>query len=102
MLFQYVVSGANFNMTCLLLAIQSMVCIAVVRMTKAIGVIEFQDFDMTAAKKWFPISFMLASVIYTGSKSLVRTRNGTGLSSGVLIMPFSNTSVSLYSPSSRT
>jgi len=67
---KYVVSGANFNMTCLLLAIQSSVCIAVVRSVKAIGVIEFQDFDMTVAKKWFPISFMLASVIYTGSKSL--------------------------------
>jgi len=67
---KYVVSGANFNMTCLLLAIQSTVCVVVARVVKAIGIIEFQDFDLTAARKWFPISFLLASVIYTGSKSL--------------------------------
>ncbi|EAU90125.2 nucleotide-sugar transporter [Coprinopsis cinerea okayama7 len=28
------------------------------------------DFDMKDAKMWFPISFLLVSVIYTGSKSL--------------------------------
>jgi len=67
---KYVVSGVHFNMTCLLLAIQSTVCVCVVRLFKSFGTISFQDFDMTAAKKWFPISFMLATVIYTGSKSL--------------------------------
>ncbi|KAF8329462.1 GDP-mannose transporter [Cantharellus anzutake] len=67
---KYVVSGANFNMTCLLLAIQSTVCVVVVQFVKALGIIDFQDFDITVAKKWFPVSFMLASVIYTGSKSL--------------------------------
>lgn len=33
--------------------------------------INFRDFDSADAKKWFPISFLLVSVIYTGSKSLV-------------------------------
>ena len=58
-------------MTCLLLAIQSFVCVVVVRIVKALGVISFQDFDVAAAKSWFPVSFLLATVIYTGSKSLV-------------------------------
>lgn len=65
------VSGKDFNMTCLMLAMQSTFCTAAVLLFKALGVIKFKDFDMEAAKKWFPISFMLASVIYTGSKSLV-------------------------------
>lgn len=33
--------------------------------------ITFRDWDKDDARKWFPISFMLVSVIYTGSKSLV-------------------------------
>ena len=89
-------------MTCLLLAIQSTVCVAVVRIVKAFGIIEFQDFDLAAAKKWFPISFMLASVIYTGSKSLVKFTNGSAPSPRVLTLRFSNSSASLCSPSSRT
>lgn len=32
-----------------------------------------RDFDMADAKAWFPISSLLVAVIYTGSKSLVRT-----------------------------
>jgi len=57
-------------MTCLLLAIQSFVCVMVARLFKFLGVISFQDVDIVVAKKWFPISFLLATVIYTGSKSL--------------------------------
>jgi hypothetical protein len=34
-----------------------------------------RDFDMKDAKTWFPISALLVSVIYTGSKSLVSTRS---------------------------
>ena len=30
-----------------------------------------RDFDWTDAKTWFPVSFLLVAVIYTGSKSLV-------------------------------
>jgi len=31
-----------------------------------------RDFDVADAKVWFPVSFLLVAVIYTGSKSLVR------------------------------
>jgi GDP-mannose transporter len=68
---QYVVSGAKFNMTCLMLAMQSTFCTAAVLLFKGLGVIKFQNFDLEVARKWWPISFMLATVIYTGSKSLV-------------------------------
>lgn len=69
---QFVVSGANFSMNFLLLTIQSTVCVLCVLAVKQAGVITFRDFDMQDAKKWFPISLLLVSVIYTGSKSIVR------------------------------
>jgi len=67
---KFVVSGHQFNMTFLLLCIQSLVCVACVATVKQMGIISFRDFDMQDAKAWFPISFTLVSVIYTGSKSL--------------------------------
>ncbi|PPQ65878.1 hypothetical protein CVT24_011209 [Panaeolus cyanescens] len=67
---KFVVSGANFSMNFLLLCMQSTVCVACVLAVKKMGVISFRNFDMQDAKAWFPISFLLVSVIYTGSKSL--------------------------------
>jgi len=67
---KFVVSGHHFSMTFLLLSIQSIVCSAAVFIAKKLGVISFRDFDMKDAKTWFPISALLVSVIYTGSKSL--------------------------------
>ncbi|KAF9078065.1 hypothetical protein BDP27DRAFT_1310710 [Rhodocollybia butyracea] len=67
---KFVVSGANFSMNFLLLCIQSSVCIASVTIVKKLGIISFRTFDWQDARMWFPISFMLAMVIYTGSKSL--------------------------------
>ena len=59
-------------MNFLLLTIQSTVCVLCVVSVKKAGIISFRDFDKTDAKKWFPISALLVSVIYTGSKSIVR------------------------------
>ncbi|WOO81478.1 GDP-mannose transporter 1 [Vanrija pseudolonga] len=67
---KYVVSGANFDMTFLLLAIQSTVCVLAVVTVKRMGLITFRDFDVKDAKAWWPISALLVAVIYTGSKSL--------------------------------
>ncbi|GAA5886658.1 hypothetical protein JCM16303_001401 [Sporobolomyces ruberrimus] len=67
---KFVVSGSHFNMNFLLLTIQSVVCVSCVITAKRLGVITFRDWDKDDARKWFPISFMLVSVIYTGSKSL--------------------------------
>lgn len=71
---QFVVSGANFSMNFLLLTIQSTVCVGCVMSVKYAGIITFRNFDMSDAKKWFPISALLVSVIYTGSKSIVSKR----------------------------
>lgn len=68
---QYVVSGRNFSMNFLLLAIQSSVCVVCVLSVKKLRIISFRNFDMADAKAWFPISFLLVTVIYSGSKSLV-------------------------------
>ena len=70
---QFVVSGPGFSMNFLLLTIQSSVCVSCVMLVKKLGIISFRDFDKQDAKNWFPISFLLVSVIYTGSKSIVST-----------------------------
>lgn len=57
-------------MNFLLLCIQSTVCVSCVALVKMLGVISFREFAMKDAKTWFPISFLLVLVIYTGSKSL--------------------------------
>ncbi|KAF8513482.1 UDP-galactose transporter [Gautieria morchelliformis] len=67
---KFVVSGKGFSMNFLLLFIQSAVCVGCVWLSKTAGLISFRDFDMGDAKRWFPISFLLVLVIYTGSKSL--------------------------------
>ncbi|KDE03797.1 hypothetical protein MVLG_05738 [Microbotryum lychnidis-dioicae p1A1 Lamole] len=67
---KYVVSGSHFNMNFLLLAIQSTVCVGCVAACKHFDVISYRDWDTNDARKWFPISFLLVCVIYTGSKSL--------------------------------
>ena len=59
-------------MTCLMLVMQSLVCVGSVQVSKMMGILTLRDFDLQDAKKWFPVSFMLAMVIYSGSKSLVR------------------------------
>ena len=69
---QYVVSGRDFSMNFLLLAIQSTVCVMCVLTVKKLRIISFRSFDVADAKAWFPISFLLVTVIYSGSKSLVR------------------------------
>jgi len=67
---KYVVSGRNFSMNFLLLCIQSTVCVMCVLVVKNLGIISFRNFGTSDAKAWFPISFLLVTVIYSGSKSL--------------------------------
>jgi len=97
---QFVVSGQNFSMNFLLLCIQSTVCCACVASVKRLGIISFRDFDVQDAKHWFPISFLLVSVIYTGSKSLVSFTHRSE-SQRTINHPNSNISVSQSTPYSR-
>lgn len=60
-------------MTFLLLSMQSVVCVTCVVVAKKMRLISFRDIDIQDIKAWYPISCLLVSVIYTGSKSLVST-----------------------------
>ncbi|MBW0479922.1 hypothetical protein O181_019637 [Austropuccinia psidii MF-1] len=67
---KFVVSGHHFTMNFLLLTIQSTVCVGCVALSKHFRLIKYRDLDKNDVKKWFPISFLLVLVIYTGSKAL--------------------------------
>ncbi|OZJ03265.1 hypothetical protein BZG36_04905 [Bifiguratus adelaidae] len=79
---KYVLSGYDFNLNFLLLAIQasttwfrinltwSITTVALLATFKFLNLIQYRDFDMTEAKKWFPIAAFLVAMIYTGSKAL--------------------------------
>lgn len=66
---KYVLSGGTFNFNFILLAVQSVVCLAVISGLKASGVISFRDFSSHEAKMWYPISALLVAMIYTASKA---------------------------------
>lgn len=67
---KYVLSGFQFNLNFFLLMVQSIVCIVAIAICKQFKVITYRDFNADEAKKWFPISFLLVLMIYTGSKAL--------------------------------
>lgn len=67
---KYVLSGFQFNLNFFLLMVQSVVCILAIAICKQFKVITYRDFNADEAKKWFPISFLLVLMIYTGSKAL--------------------------------
>jgi len=64
---KYVLSGLDYNLNFLLLAVQSIVCVAAIGSAKASGFITYRDFNYDEARKWFPISLLLIGMIYTGT-----------------------------------
>ncbi|KAF8248889.1 UDP-galactose transporter [Wilcoxina mikolae CBS 423.85] len=67
---KYVLSGIDFNLNFMLLAIQNTICVVAIQSGKVMGMVTFRDFKMDEARKWFPISLLLISMIYTGSKAI--------------------------------
>jgi len=68
---KYVVSGHEWNMTFLYLAVQSIVCIITIEICRQMGMIRnLAAFDTQKGKRWFPVSLLLVGMIYTGTKSL--------------------------------
>lgn len=68
---KYVVSGEEWNLHFLYLAIQASVCIGTIVVCKYAGVIKsLAPLEQEKAKKWFPISCLLVGMIYTGNRSL--------------------------------
>ncbi|KAK2592658.1 GDP-mannose transporter into the lumen of the Golgi [Conoideocrella luteorostrata] len=68
---KYVVSGSNWNMNLLYLAVQSVVGTVAILMCKQAGLTkDLGPFEPKKAKTWFPVSLLLVAMIYTGTKAL--------------------------------
>ncbi|KAL1889807.1 GDP-mannose transporter into the lumen of the Golgi [Sporothrix stenoceras] len=67
---KYLVSGSDWNMNFLYLAIQSMVCVACIRGCWLVGVLPLDPFSWKIAKKFIPIAALLVGMIYTGAQAL--------------------------------
>ncbi|TGZ85227.1 UDP-galactose transporter [Ascodesmis nigricans] len=67
---KYVLSGVEFNMNFLLLCVQNLVCVIAISFCKSLRLITYRDFKWDEGRKWFPISLLLISMIYTGSKAI--------------------------------
>lgn len=67
---KYVLSGYDFNLNCLLLAVQQLVGLCTIALLKQFGVISYRNFNKDEAKKWFPIALMLVIMVYTSSKAI--------------------------------
>ncbi|KAH8830035.1 UDP-galactose transporter [Flagelloscypha sp. PMI_526] len=67
---KFVVSGKDFSMNFLMLAIQASVCILCVILVKALSIISIRRFNIYEAIAWSPVSCFLVLFLYTGSKSM--------------------------------
>lgn len=65
-----VLSGYAFTMNFLLLAIQCLAVVALLEASAFLGLIQHRPFRLAEAKAWFPVSLLLAIMIYTGSKAV--------------------------------
>ncbi|KAF4468009.1 GDP-mannose transporter [Fusarium albosuccineum] len=68
---KYVVSGTSWNLTFFYLAVQNTVCILAITACKKFGLIQsLAPLETDRIKKWYPISFVLVGMLYTGTKAL--------------------------------
>lgn len=49
---------------------QNVVCVVAIQICKSAKIITYRDFNADEARKWFPISLLLITMIYTSSKAL--------------------------------
>ncbi|CCC70867.1 hypothetical protein NCAS_0F03830 [Naumovozyma castellii] len=67
---KFVVNLPYFNMTFVMLFVQSMVCTLTLVILKFFGVAKFRNLNKKDTLNWLPISFLLVLMIYTSSKAL--------------------------------
>lgn len=67
---KYVLAGYDFNLNCLLLAVQQLVGLLSISLLKLAGVITYRNFNQEEARKWLPIAVMLVMMVYTSSKAI--------------------------------
>ncbi|OAJ41222.1 hypothetical protein BDEG_24856 [Batrachochytrium dendrobatidis JEL423] len=65
-----VLSSYDFKLNFLLLAIQSIITVALLEISVGLGLLTHRPFRTSEAKNWFIVSLSLVLMIYTGSKSL--------------------------------
>jgi GDP-mannose transporter len=65
-----VLSGFGFTMNFLLLAIQCLAVVCLLEVFRLLGLVQHRPFRLAEAKTWFPVSVLLALMIYTGSKAV--------------------------------
>jgi GDP-mannose transporter len=63
-----VLSSYNFNANFLLLAIQSAVCLVIIKILSAKSYISHRPFNLEDGKRWLVVAVSLVGMIYTGSK----------------------------------
>lgn len=67
---KFVLNGQEFNLNCVVLAVQQISCLAIVFGLKSLGLVKYRSYNNEDAKKWFPIAFLLVLMIYTASKAM--------------------------------
>lgn len=67
---QFIVNDPNFNLNLVVLMLQSLVGVLLVLIARQLGWIQLRGLNKRDVGLWFPISVLLAAVIYTGSKAL--------------------------------
>ncbi|KAJ3285978.1 hypothetical protein BCR33DRAFT_827491 [Rhizoclosmatium globosum] len=65
-----VLSSYNFNMLFLVLAMQSICTVLMLMLFSNLGLLTHRKYNSYDAKRWFPISFALVLMIYTGGKAV--------------------------------
>ncbi|KAJ3068355.1 GDP-mannose transporter into the lumen of the Golgi [Podochytrium sp. JEL0797] len=65
-----VLSTYQFRMTFLVLAMQSICTVLMLALFSSLNLITHRKYNSYDAKRWFPISFALVMMIYTGAKAL--------------------------------
>ncbi|KAM0721152.1 hypothetical protein Q7P37_003439 [Cladosporium fusiforme] len=67
---KFIVSGSEWNLMFLYLAIQATVCFLAIIICQQMGLLSLERFSVDQAKKWLPVSILLVAQIYTGAKAL--------------------------------
>lgn len=67
---KFVLSGFTRHPVFLMLAIQAAACVLLIRIFGALGMLKCRSLNLRDVRTWFPISALMALMLYTGGKSL--------------------------------
>ena len=67
---KYILSGLTHSLVFLMLSVQAVTCILLIQLFGKTGYLDFREFNLKDGKAWFPVSILMALMLYTGGKSL--------------------------------